>query len=280
MRRFIRSYLTSIRRWVINSRLPEAGYPPCPFPTPVLAALSRDELRVINRLFDWHCFSTDDQGRRIGGVGGGSKRTEPQNLADPRVTDLAQRFPLAGRTVLEIGCFEGIHTIALAGAGADVLAIDARADNVAKTLIRCGLYGIRPRVAVIDIDAASLPCELLATDVCHHVGVLYHLHDPIGHLAALAPAIGQALMLDTHVATPEDATERYHSHGRDWPYRRYAEQGRKDPFSGTKDHAKWLLLDDLLSHLRILGFAEIDVVEHRDERNGARVRLFAARNVR
>lgn len=277
MRKALRALLTAFRRRSLNRSLAKSGHPPCPFATPILAAMAQSELDVVNRLFAWHCYSSDDRGRRIGGVGGGSKRTSPQDLADPRIVDLHQRFPLTGRTVLEIGCFEGIHTIALARCGGDVIAVDARADNVAKTLLRCGLYGIRPRVAVIDVDSSTLPQDLLDADVCHHVGVLYHLRDPIGHLSALAPAIGSVLMLDTHVALPAEATSRYQAAGREWPYRSYAEHGRRDPFSGMYDHAKWLTLDDLVLHLTALGLSRIDVVEQRAERNGARIRLFAAR---
>jgi tRNA (mo5U34)-methyltransferase len=41
------------------------------------------------------------------------------------------------------------------------------------------------------------------------------------------------------------------------------------------DHAKWLLLDDILRLLEESGFDPVTVVERREERNGPRVTILA-----
>lgn len=84
-------------------------------------------------------------------------------------------------------------------------------------------------------------------------------------------------MLDTHYARPEDATDEYELDGERFRYRRYAEHGRTDVFSGMRSHSKWLLLDDIVRLLLESGFDAVEVVETRQERNGPRVLLHAER---
>jgi hypothetical protein len=101
------------------------------------------------------------------------------------------------------------------------------------------------------------------------------LRDPAQHLFDLADFIRDGLLLDTHFALAEDATERYGPGGATFRYKRYREGGDKDPFSGVYDHAKWLQLDDIVGVLRTAGFLSVDIVETRRERNGPRALLIA-----
>src|SRR5258708_3758153 len=50
-------------------------------------------------------------------------------------------YPLAGARVLEIGCGTGASTLALAERGAQVTAIDLRADSMQVAMDRCEVYG-------------------------------------------------------------------------------------------------------------------------------------------
>jgi tRNA (mo5U34)-methyltransferase len=218
----------------------------------------------------------DSRGRRFGGVAGEGKRDKPQSIPDRRVLLLDRKFSLSDKHVLEVGCFEGVHTIALCRLAAQVTAVDARIENVAKTLVRCALYDAYPRVFTLDVES-SPDEEVLRADLCHHVGVLYHLSDPVTHLRRLGRWVSGGLMLDTHHATPEGATDVYKVDGRSYRHRRYGEHGRRDAFSGMRSHARWLLLDDIVALLEEAGFGDVEVVERRDERNGPRVLLFAER---
>jgi SAM-dependent methyltransferase len=244
---------------------------------PLVDALTEEDLGLLNRLLPWHAFVADGRGRRFGGIAWGGKRMEPQAIPDRRIAMLDARFGLAGKSVLEIGCFEGIHTVGLCRTGASVIAIDSRIENVAKTLVRSALFDCWPRVYVQDIERTPTDESLLAADIAHHVGVLYHLKDPVAHLVDLGRYVRDGIMLDTHVARPEQVNAEYDSEGRTWRYYRYGEHGRADPFSGMYDHAKWLPLDDLKALLATAGFPHVELAESRDERNGLRVLLFARR---
>jgi len=253
--------------------LPRAGFPALAQPTPRLAQLSDAELGRLNDLLPWQCFTVDAAGRRFGDRAWAGKREEPQPLPDRRIGLLHSLIGLSGRRVLEIGCFEGVHTIALCERAGQVIAVDARVENVVKTLVRCHFY-----VRRCDVESADDLATLGEVDVVHHVGVLYHLVDPVAHLRQLAALTRVGMMLDTHVARPSEAQAEYDSGGRRYAYRKLKESGVSDAFSGMYDHAKWLTVDALVGLLRELGFASVTVHEQRDERNGLRILLFAQRS--
>lgn len=271
----LRTAMRRIRRR-LRQRPEAAGHAPGPLAGP-LEQLADLELATLNNLLPWHAFIIDGRGRRFGDAAWAGKRTEPQVIPDPRVLDMDRRFGLQDKTVLEVGCFEGVHTIALCRRSAHVIAIDSRVENVAKTLVRAAMFDCWPRAYVVDVEDHDADASHLAADVAHHVGVLYHLRDPVAHLTRLASYVRIGLMLDTHVAPDGQANSTYQSCGGEWRYWRYGEGGRDDPFSGMYGHAKWLSLSDLQLALAASGFSKIDIVEQRDERNGPRVRLFAQR---
>jgi tRNA (mo5U34)-methyltransferase len=260
----------------IRPRLPEAGLAPG-LKRGVLEALSDADLATLNALLPWHAHVADGLGRRFGDAAWAGKRQEPQVIPDPRIVELDERFGLSDKVVLEVGCFEGIHTVALCNLAKRVVAIDSRVENVAKTLVRTAMFDCWPQVYAVDVEATPTDGWRLAADVAHHVGVLYHLRDPVGHLLDLGRHIAVGLMLDTHVARPDDVDAAYTAGGTEWRYQRKTEGGRADPFSGMYAHAKWLPLDELERLLAAAGFPVIDVAERRDERNGLRVKIFARR---
>jgi SAM-dependent methyltransferase len=237
--------------------------------------LSDDDVERLNSLLPWQCFTVDSGGRPFGGVAWSGKRDVPQPVPDPRILRFHERFNLSDKHVLEIGCFEGVHTIALSRLANRVTAIDARVENVVKTVVRCAFFDERPRVFVYDAERGEPGDPLLRADLCHHVGVLYHLEDPVSHLRRLATCISRGMMLDTHYSDDENATEEYEVDGDRVRFRRYRELGRGDVFSGLGSTSKWLRLDDITDVLREAGFGTVEVVEKRDERNGPRVLLFA-----
>jgi 2-polyprenyl-3-methyl-5-hydroxy-6-metoxy-1,4-benzoquinol methylase len=125
---------------------------------------------------------TDSAGRRFGNAAWAGKRNTPQQIPDPRIVHLDTLFDLSTKSVLEVGCFEGVHTIALAQRAAQVHAIDSRVENVVKTLVRTNLFGHHPVVWLCDLKKAEHLARLPKVDVMHHVGVLYHLKDPVQQL--------------------------------------------------------------------------------------------------
>ena len=272
-------HVDGVRRMRRRPRPLAAHYPGPLAPALFVDRLPDGELATLNRMLPWQAFTADGSGRPFGGTAWSGKRIDPQVVPDPRIERFHERFDLTGRHVLEVGCFEGIHTIALCRRAGRVTAIDARIENVVKTLVRCGLYDVHPRVFAYDVEAKDDVLEgLLHADLCHHVGVLYHLADPVAHLRRLGAWTKRGLMLDTHVAAPSDPLDEYEVDGRRFRYRRFRESGRDDVFSGMQEHSKWLLLEDLVEALRtIAGFERVDVAEERAERNGPRVLIFAER---
>ena len=135
------------------------------------------------------------------------------------------------------------------------------------------MAGLHPAVHCWDVEQ-DIPAGLdLSCDVLHHCGVLYHLQHPVEHLQRLLPLVGSALLLDTHVA-PADAELNEDGGVRYWHFQ---EHGRENPFAGMYGHAKWIVLEDLVSLLQQLGFPDVEVAEERDERSGPRVLIYAAR---
>lgn len=234
--------------------------------------ISDRDLESLNQLLPWAAFVEDSHGRRFGRP---SKRDRPQGIPDYRIALVDRMFGLEGKKVLEVGCFEGLHTVGLAHHGAIVTAVDARLENVIKTVVRCWGFDVRADVHVWDVETPPRG-QTLECNILFHVGVLYHLVDPVKHLSFIASVVSDGILLDTHYARSSEAKSEYSSEGRVYRYQRQAEGGRASPFAGTGDHAKWLLEDDIAGVLTEAGFASVEVTERRDERNGPRA-LFVAK---
>ena len=241
--------------------------------------LSDDELHELNNLLRWNCFTVDSKGRRFGRRAWQGKREKPQPVPDPRIIKLDELFHLRDKRVIEFGCFEGVHTVGLSMFTERVVAVDSRIENVVKTIVRSALFGYAPTVFKCDLEKPNEFARLPQADVLHHVGVLYHLVDPVSHLLDLGGVVRQGIMLDTHFARPEKLHLTYVARGRTFKYRHSDEGGKSEVFSGMGNHAKWLTLDTILSLLSEAGFSAIEHVEEHEERNGPRVLLFARRPV-
>jgi hypothetical protein len=135
--------------------VPVDGFTDNRVPSGHVEALGADDLRRLNEMLPWMCFTADTQGRRFGNAAWKGKREAPQTVPDRRIVKMDEAFGLKGKTVLEVGCFEGVHTIALARLGAEVTAIDSRIENVVKTLVRCNLFGHKPTSFVCDVEKAD-----------------------------------------------------------------------------------------------------------------------------
>lgn len=245
--------------------------------TPRVDVLSDEDVKVLNGLLPWQCFTLDARGRQFGEPASPTKRNSPQRIPDKRIVELNRRVPLAGLHVLEVGCFEAIHTIALANHGARVTAIDSRIENVVKTVVRLWAFGFQADVFQCDVERTEDFARVPEVDVTHHVGVLYHLANPVRHLQETLRRTRKAIMLDTHYALDSEATESYVVDGRRYAYKHYREKGRAAAFAGMYDHAKWLPLSVLTGLLQEAGFTQVDVAELRDERNGPRTLIYATR---
>lgn len=244
-----------------------------------VSQLTDAQLTALNGLLPWVAPTTDEAGRAMGAPWSASKRASIQPLRDKRHDAFEKICPLAGKTVLEVGCFEGIHSISLASRGANVIAIDSRVENLLKTLIRLWGYNYQAQVELWDLENDGIPVRIPPQwDVLHHIGVLYHLSDPVRHLRSVLERTKDAVLLDTHVAHDEEtANHQYEADGKIYRYHKYAEN-RLEPFAGMEDHAKWLLLEELKELFAAEGFSNWQVASDRAERNGRRVTIWAQRS--
>jgi len=271
------SYMKRMIRKLLRPGLPLAGYSEYRSKILHIELLKDEELQDLNQLLEWNCFVVDSRGRRFGNVAWEGKRIAPQEVPDRRIVLMNERFDLSDKHVLEVGCFEGIHTVGLSMFAQKVTAIDSRIENVVKTIVRCAMFGCSPVVFKHDVEEQAANTKMPEVDVVHHVGVLYHLQDPVGHLIELGRCARSGIMLDTHYCREEEARDEYEVGGKCYRYKKYGESGYQDVFSGMYNHAKWLRLDDIRMVLREAGFGRVDEFETRQERNGPRVLLFAER---
>lgn len=236
--------------------------------------LSDADLNEFNGMLPWHAGTLLPDGRILGSLTArATKRESIESVPDKRITRLHKALDLSGKRVLEIGCFEGIHTLGLCSYGANVTAVDLRPINVIKTCARLAAYGVSANVFPLDVEDASV--ELPQFDVVFHCGVLYHLEEPVRHLKCLLPHCN-AIYLDTHIAGEDESEAKLVSDGKTYFGHHHDEGGWKDPFSGRGSGAFWLKLSDLEVLLKESGFT-VDVWGIRDERNGPRVGLLAVR---
>lgn len=240
-----------------------------------LDTLADEDIVALNAMLPWHSYICDSLGRRFGVPSSPNKRNQASMLPDYRSLLLNERYNLESLKVLEVGCFEGLHTSSLAMFGASVVAVDSRIENVVKTLVRSNFLGFSPSCYQWDVETECKFEEVLWCSICHHVGVLYHLKDPVSHLQYLSQFIGRALLLDTHIALPDQTTSELDCPWGPLKTKIFHESGYKDPFSGMGAVSHWLLLDDLLKILNKCGFRSVEIVEERPERNGPRVLLLA-----
>ena len=239
----------------------------------VVGPVSDEVLAEINDMLDWRAGAFLPDGRVLGKMFA-HKRSKPQPIPDKRISLLNQRVPLHGKRVLEIGCFEGIHTLGLMHYGADVTGIDVRPVNVAKTLMRVAMHGFSVKAFVH--DAATLSLAFGRFDLIFHFGVLYHMMNPVEHLAAIA-GVSDILFLDTHVAGGKVIRGQYLVDGEEFDYDLRGEAGWGDPFSGTAGLSRQLTLESLDRALARAGFSRREVVQERAERNGPRVLILATK---
>jgi hypothetical protein len=190
-------------------------------------------------------------------VGGQAYGGDYDAAHDPRLLWFFERFPQAA-SILEMGSFEGGHTLGLAAHPGvrRVLAVEARAESVEKARFVQGLLGVtNVEFVVANLETANLE-EFGRFDAVYCVGVLYHLPQPWRLIEKIAGVTGN-LYIWTHYANPAYASVRI------GPYlgARYAEHGYADPLSGVSAWSFWPTRESLLAMLTEYGFNSIDVIE-------------------
>ncbi len=116
--------------------------------------------------------------------------------------------PLAGRTVLDVGCGSGYHALRMAGAGARaVIGVEPMALYVVQFLA-VNRYCGAANTGVLPLRLEDLPPRLGGFDTVLSMGVLYHRRSPIDHLTALKGQLkpGGRLLIETLVVEGDERT--------------------------------------------------------------------------
>jgi SAM-dependent methyltransferase len=253
---------------------------------PRLVSFDEGNLERLNALLPWSSFVTLGKRRVVGAPWSATKRHAATIYPDRLIEQLNRLVPLAGMSVLELGCFEGHQSLNLARHGAEVWAIDGRIENVIKTLVRVWLAGQERKVTVqlLDLERTTMREQLAALgrsepfDLVHHRGVLYHLSDPVANLVQCGEITRKHLYLHTQIAAPAQAdTELRHATGSYEVFRYREASSEYAPFAGITPYAHWLTRASLERLLTNIGFPKIKVLAELEERNGLRLELIASR---
>jgi SAM-dependent methyltransferase len=122
-----------------------------------------------------------------------------QDITSARLHHLAAlELPVAGRSVIDVGCGIGRLSEFFVERGCDVLCVDGRSENIAE-LRR--LYPER-RAAVVDVLTEQLHAHG-SFDVVFCYGLLYHLTDPLGFLRRAALICGELMVVETCITDSE-----------------------------------------------------------------------------
>jgi len=134
----------------------------------------------------------------------GGVRTPGRDDSTRKLAQLGLPDRLDGLSVLDIGTWDGFFAFECERRGAArVVATDhvvwGRPDGRAGFDFARAALG--SRVEPVDLDVAEhSPARLGTFDLVLFLGVLYHLPDPVGGLAAVSSVTAGRLILETHVA--------------------------------------------------------------------------------
>ena len=109
--------------------------------------------------------------------------------------DARERFPLKGRTAIDVGCGAGLLAEPLARMGAQVTGVDAAPENIAAALDHAAGQGLAIRYHAGEL--AALPPATF--DLVTSMEVVEHVTDPAAFIAALAARLapGGLMILST-----------------------------------------------------------------------------------
>ena len=174
---------------------------------------------------------------------------------DARLDQFWDALPQAKR-ILELGSLEGGHSFAFAERGATVVAVEGRADNVARAQAVQKLLGIRGvRFVAADLEQSPLS-SFGSFDAIFCVGLLYHLPRPwtlVDTMRSAAPAV----FMWTHYCAEDAVDAEVDGAPGCW----YQEYGHADPLSGLSERSFWPTLPALVERLETQGFPNVRIIE-------------------
>ena len=149
------------------------------------------ELRALIDSYSWH--HQIDLGDGI---------TTPGRDKSARKLEALELPPLAGKSVLDIGAWDGYFSFAAERLGAErVVALDSVIwHNVSKFPFELARKKLSSRVEDVELEVLEISPETVGEfDVVLFLGVLYHMRDPMAALEAVASVTKDLLVVETLV---------------------------------------------------------------------------------
>jgi 2-polyprenyl-6-hydroxyphenyl methylase/3-demethylubiquinone-9 3-methyltransferase len=159
-------------------------------------------------------------------------------------SDQADRRPLAGRLVLDVGCGAGLLCEPLARLGGTVTGLDAAAENIAVARDHAAGQGL-----TIDYRAGEVEAIGGVFDLVTAMEVIEHVTDPAAFIASLAARVapGGLLVMSTPNRTAASRIAMI-----------TLGEGLGMIPRGTHDHAKFLTPDEASGLIARAGLVEVD----------------------
>jgi len=192
---------------------------------------------------------------------------------------------LEGSSVLELGPYEGYHTVLLESLGAsEVISVEANPRNFLKCLVVKNHYGLDRARFLLGNLATYLEETTKRFDFISALGVLYHLHDPFTVLELMVERT-DAIAVCTTYYHEEIQLFRFTGNTRQVnlpglePIVLHERQNPTDTLGkkhGTEQTAWMFTIDDLLNYFKCRNF-DCETYMHREEPEFVRMRFLATR---
>lgn len=172
--------------------------------------------------------------------------------------ELDSIFPLAGKRLIEFGCFDGYQSLGLCHLGAKLTCMDARADNVIKTRAALNTVGFNAHIIMDDFHNAHAN-KYGRFDLAFAHGVYYHSVAPFVFLENLM-SLSNSIFLGGFCATEELPSTKWHNleyQGRSYRAKHYLEI--ENFTAGLNKHAWFFHKDDLKGFFTERGF-EVTII--------------------
>ena len=197
-------------------------------------------------------------------------------IEDERLKYIAYFLDVRDQRILEIGPFEGYHSVVLEKMGVrENIAIESRADNLSKCQRIKEKYHLNhTQFLQYDLErlyrGEEIPSFSGPFDLVFCLGVLYHLPDP-GRGLEWMRSQSSTLFVGTHYATPRNRMKSitYSYGGKSYRGQERPEPGIACPIAGMSPTSLWLYEDDLLRLIHDVGYSRIwvlgkDIQNHTD----------------
>lgn len=198
-----------------------------------------------------------------------------QHFTDNRVMVVAAALQgLAGKTILELGPYEGYNTYQLEGMGAaSVVAIESNRENFMKCLVVKNAFGLRSTFLHGDM-LKYLDNTNSRFDICWASGVLYHMSDPLRLLDGLAKVSKVAFIWTCYydkARANDDVVKNYFDPSKNKTverdgkniklhHRNYNQKIGAYFSGGDQPFSYWMEKDDIFHVLKSNGFGRIQML--------------------